>query len=108
MGIGMALGMPIRKIDRVSLYWLEMVSAMKAQFGNQRFWRLTTDCQILPALWPTITLQIGRYYLVTSLPSLRLSVGVKGFGCKRMENNPAWHHRAPTQGELAAILEELA
>lgn len=33
---------------------------------------------------------------------------VKGFGCKQMENNPAWHHRAPTQDELLAIMEELA
>jgi transketolase len=33
---------------------------------------------------------------------------IKGFGCKQMENNPAWHHRAPTAEEYAAILEELS
>jgi transketolase len=32
---------------------------------------------------------------------------IKGFGCKEMENNPAWHHRVPTQDELPVILEEL-
>lgn len=29
----------------------------------------------------------------------------KGKGCAIMENNPAWHHRAPTTEELAEILE---
>lgn len=33
---------------------------------------------------------------------------VKGSGCRQMENNPAWHHRAPTAQELPAILAELA
>ena len=33
---------------------------------------------------------------------------IKGFGCKRMENSPAWHHRTPSRDELAAILQELA
>ncbi len=32
----------------------------------------------------------------------------KGFGCKLMENNPAWHHRVPTSEELPLILEELS
>lgn len=32
---------------------------------------------------------------------------IKGYGCKPMENNPAWHHRVPTQRELDSILEEL-
>jgi transketolase len=32
---------------------------------------------------------------------------IKGFGCKQMENNPAWHHRVPTQGELSVFMEEL-
>jgi len=31
----------------------------------------------------------------------------KGNGCRIMENNPAWHHRAPTKKELASILEDL-
>ena len=33
---------------------------------------------------------------------------IKGYGCKQMENNPAWHHRSPTKEELPAIMEELA
>jgi len=41
-------------------------------------------------------------------PTAVVAETVKGFGCKQMENNPAWHHRAPTQVELPAILEELA
>jgi transketolase len=32
---------------------------------------------------------------------------IKGKGCKRMENDPAWHHRVPTAEELPEILEEL-
>ena len=32
---------------------------------------------------------------------------VKGHGCQRMENNPAWHHRGPSQEEIDEILEEL-
>jgi transketolase len=32
---------------------------------------------------------------------------IKGFGCKQMENNPAWHHRVPTLDELPVILGEL-
>ena len=32
---------------------------------------------------------------------------VKGRGCKAMEGNPAWHHRAPSPEELASMLEEL-
>jgi len=44
----------------------------------------------------------------TDLPTAIVAETVKGFGCKQMENNPAWHHRAPTQDELPVILEELA
>ncbi|MGV0949103.1 MAG: transketolase [Azonexus sp.] len=32
---------------------------------------------------------------------------VKGKGIKEMENNPAWHHRAPNAEELTRFLEEL-
>lgn len=41
-------------------------------------------------------------------PTVVVAETVKGFGCKQMENNPAWHHRAPTQDELPGILAELA
>jgi transketolase len=32
----------------------------------------------------------------------------KGNGCSLMENNPAWHHKAPNESELKEILMELA
>jgi len=41
-------------------------------------------------------------------PTAVIAHTVKGNGCKRMEGNPAWHHRVPTETELAEILEELA
>jgi transketolase len=41
-------------------------------------------------------------------PSVVVARTIKGFGCRDMENNPAWHHRAPTVQELPMILEELA
>ena len=41
-------------------------------------------------------------------PHVVVAETVKGFGCKQMENNPAWHHRAPTQDELSAMLKELS
>ena len=33
---------------------------------------------------------------------------VKGKGCKIMENNPEWHHKAPNDEELRMLLEELS
>jgi transketolase len=41
-------------------------------------------------------------------PLAVLAQTVKGRGCREMENNPAWHHRAPDEQELRAMLEELA
>jgi transketolase len=41
-------------------------------------------------------------------PTAIVAQTIKGFGCKQMEGNPAWHHRSPTREELSAILEELA
>lgn len=32
---------------------------------------------------------------------------VKGYGCKMIENNPAWHHRSPNKDELVQMLEEI-
>jgi len=32
---------------------------------------------------------------------------IKGYGCKIMENNHAWHHKSPNIEELDAILKEL-
>ena len=33
---------------------------------------------------------------------------IKGKGVKEMENNPAWHHRAPSDDELSLMMEELS
>ncbi len=33
---------------------------------------------------------------------------IKGCGIREMTNEPAWHHRVPTQEEYAAFMEELA
>jgi len=41
-------------------------------------------------------------------PTAIIAETIKGFGCTIMENNPAWHHRIPTDDELPEILEELA
>lgn len=41
-------------------------------------------------------------------PLALLAQTVKGRGCSNMENNPAWHHRAPKEPELCAMLQELA
>jgi transketolase len=40
-------------------------------------------------------------------PSLLLANTVKGFGVSFMENNKKWHHRVPTDAELAQALSEL-
>ena len=31
----------------------------------------------------------------------------KGFGCKMIENNPAWHHRSPNEQEYTQMKEDL-
>lgn len=33
---------------------------------------------------------------------------IKGYGCKPMENDPAWHHRSPTAKELPDLLGALS
>lgn len=40
-------------------------------------------------------------------PRAVVATTVKGRGCRAMENNPAWHHRAPTPEEYAAMMQEL-
>jgi len=41
-------------------------------------------------------------------PLVIIANTIKGFGSKMMENNPAWHHKSPTQEEYEVILEELS
>jgi transketolase len=40
-------------------------------------------------------------------PRAIIAETVKGYGCKRMEGNPAWHHRVPTEAEVAEMIEEI-
>jgi len=42
-----------------------------------------------------------------SRPLVIVAETTKGYGVKRMENDPAWHHRTPNNEELKTILEEL-
>ena len=55
-------------------------------------------------LYQAMKVPIGGLYRPTAI----IAETVKGYGCKQMENNPAWHNRAPTRDELPAILKELA
>lgn len=40
-------------------------------------------------------------------PTLIIAETIKGYGCKRMENNPEWHHKFPSESELNEIINEL-
>ena len=42
-----------------------------------------------------------------SVPRAVIANTIKGHGCKEMENNPAWHHKAPKADELEALLAQL-
>lgn len=42
-----------------------------------------------------------------SSPVAVIANTIKGYGCKMMENNPAWHHRSPNNEELEEILKEI-
>ena len=41
------------------------------------------------------------------MPTAVIAHTIKGRGCKRMENDPSWHHRVPTETEMKEILQEL-
>jgi len=40
-------------------------------------------------------------------PLVIIANTVKGYGVKRMENNPEWHHRHPSENEFLEIMAEL-
>ena len=44
----------------------------------------------------------------TEKPLLVIAETTKGYGVKRMENEPAWHHRSPNADELKVMIEELS
>ncbi len=65
--------------------------------------------------WEVITIQGHNHeeiydaltHVPTHKPVAIIAETIKGYGIKRMENEPAWHHRAPNADELNNILEEL-
>ena len=46
--------------------------------------------------------------LSTSSPTVVIAETIKGNGCSMMENEPAWHHRFPTEEELETMVRELS
>ncbi|HEY3277215.1 MAG TPA: transketolase [Syntrophorhabdaceae bacterium] len=46
--------------------------------------------------------------LSVSSPTAVIAETTKGHGCAMMENEPAWHHRFPTEEELETMLRELS
>lgn len=52
---------------------------------------------------------ICKYLQYTSYhyPLVFIAYTIKGHGCKTMENNPAWHHKAPNEEEYQMLLKEL-
>ena len=40
-------------------------------------------------------------------PFVIIASTIKGKGCPSIENNPAWHHRAPNDEELEMLIKEL-
>ena len=41
------------------------------------------------------------------VPRMIIANTIKGKGCQVMENNPAWHHKAPSPAELDSLLAQL-
>lgn len=46
-------------------------------------------------------------YKPADKPNVIIANTIKGYGVKMMENNPAWHHKPPTNEELKTIFEDL-
>jgi transketolase len=40
-------------------------------------------------------------------PTAVIAQTIKGYGISELENNPAWHHAAPTQEQLATFIKDL-
>ena len=41
-------------------------------------------------------------------PLVVIAKTIKGHGIKSMENNPAWHHKSPSEEEMMRMIEELS
>lgn len=138
MGVGMALGMRIRGIDRrvfvlvgdgecnEGAIWEAALLAAHHKLTNLTCivdYNHSTDRALLLGDiadkfrtfdWAAATVDghdrealLGLAWADSVRPTAIIAKTVKGYGCKQMENNPAWHHRVPTQDELPAILEGL-
>jgi transketolase len=59
------------------------------------------DCEALARTFAAVPLESGR-------PTCVLARTVKGRGVSFMENRAEWHHRVPSDAELAEALRELA
>lgn len=140
MGVGMALGMRIRKVNRrvfvligdgecnEGSIWESVLLAAHHRLANLTCvvdYNHSTDRALMLGDitakfstfgWAATTINGHDHNAIHNAlirtdpdrPTAIVAETVKGFGCKQMENNPAWHHRAPTQDELPGILEELA
>jgi transketolase len=53
-------------------------------------------------------IRTGLRYFRKNRPIAVIAETIKGKDCKRMENNPEWHHKIPNAVELTEILEELS
>jgi transketolase len=62
---------------------------------------LEVDGHDREALHRALTVNVDR-------PVALIAATVKGYGCRPMENEPAWHHRSPTAAELPALVAALA
>jgi transketolase len=46
--------------------------------------------------------------LSSSRPTAVIASTIKGYGCKVMENEPAWHHKSPGKRDLAEVLKAMS
>jgi transketolase len=44
----------------------------------------------------------------TDMPACVVASTIKGHGCSLMENNPVWHHRAPSVSEIPELIRSLS
>lgn len=140
MGVGMALGLRIRKIDRrvvvligdgecnEGAIWEAVLLAAHHRLANLTCivdYNHSTDralflgdiaSKFASFGWAAINTNGHDHEAIRQAitreerdrPMAIIAETIKGFGCKLMENNPAWHHRVPTAEELPQILKELA
>jgi len=50
---------------------------------------------------------LRKHPIHSNRPFAIIAETIKGYGVPSMENNPAWHHRAPTADELKQLMNEI-